>query len=106
MENKFLPICKQDMIDRGWDQLDFVLVTGDAYVDHHSFGTAIISRVLENAGYKVGIIAQPDWKTTEDFMKLGRPRLGFLVNSGNMDSMVNHYSVSKKHRDKDMYSPG
>ena len=106
MENKFLPICKQDMIDRGWEQLDFVLVTGDAYVDHHSFGTAIISRVLENAGYKVGIIAQPDWKTTDDFMKLGRPRLGFLVNSGNMDSMVNHYSVSKKHRDKDMYSPG
>ena len=106
MTNKFLPICKQDMIDRGWEQLDFVIVTGDAYVDHHSFGTAIISRVLENAGFKVGIIAQPDWKTTEDFMKLGQPRLGFLVNSGNMDSMVNHYSVSKKHRDKDMYSPG
>ncbi|MDB8790577.1 YgiQ family radical SAM protein [Romboutsia sp. 1001216sp1] len=106
MENKFLPIYKQDMIDRGWEQLDFVIVTGDAYVDHHSFGTAIISRVLENAGYKVGIIAQPDWKSTDDFMKLGEPRLGFLVNSGNMDSMVNHYSVSKKRRDKDMYSPG
>ena len=106
MENKFLPICKQDMIDRGWDELDFVLVTGDAYVDHHSFGTAIISRVLENAGYKVGIIAQPNWKTTDDFMKLGKPRLGFLVNGGNMDSMVNHYSVSKKQRDKDLYSPG
>ncbi|EQF26262.1 radical SAM superfamily protein [Clostridioides difficile CD160] len=106
MENKFLPISKQDMIDRGWEELDFVLVTGDAYVDHHSFGTAIISRVLENAGYKVGIIAQPDWKTTEDFMRLGKPRLGFLVNAGNMDSMVNHYSVSKKHREKDMYSPG
>ncbi|MGL5693105.1 MAG: YgiQ family radical SAM protein, partial [Peptostreptococcaceae bacterium] len=106
MENKFLPICKQDMIDRGWEQLDFVLVTGDAYVDHHSFGTAIISRVLENAGYKVGIIAQPNWKSTDDFMKLGRPRLGFLVNSGNMDSMVNHYSVSKKQREKDLYSPG
>ncbi len=106
MGNKFLPICKQDMIDRGWEELDFVLVTGDAYVDHHSFGTAIISRVLESAGYKVGIIAQPDWKTTDDFMKLGKPRLGFLVNSGNMDSMVNHYSVSKKHREKDMYSPG
>ncbi|WP_195940888.1 YgiQ family radical SAM protein [Romboutsia sp. 1001713B170131_170501_G6] len=106
MENKFLPICKQDMIDRGWEQLDFIIVTGDAYVDHHSFGTAIISRVLENAGYKVGIIAQPDWKSTDDFMKLGEPRLGFLVNSGNMDSMVNHYSVSKKRRDKDMYSPG
>ncbi|HGS8978333.1 TPA: YgiQ family radical SAM protein [Clostridioides difficile] len=106
MENKFLPISKQDMIDRGWEELDFVLVTGDAYVDHHSFGTAIISRVLENAGYKVGIIAQPDWRTTDDFMKLGKPRLAFLVNAGNMDSMVNHYSVSKKHRDKDMYSPG
>lgn len=106
MENKFLPISKQDMIDRGWEELDFVLVTGDAYVDHHSFGTAIISRVLEKAGYKVGIIAQPNWKTTDDFMKLGKPRLGFLVNAGNMDSMVNHYSVSKKHREKDMYSPG
>ena len=106
MENKFLPICKQDMIDRGWEELDFVLVTGDAYVDHHSFGTAIISRVLESVGYKVGIIAQPDWKSTDDFMKLGRPRLGFLVNAGNMDSMVNHYSVSKKHREKDLYSPG
>ena len=106
MENKFLPICKQDMIDRGWDTLDFIIVTGDAYVDHHSFGTAIISRVLENAGYKIGIIAQPNWKNTDDFMRLGRPRLGFLVNGGNMDSMVNHYSVSKKQRDKDMYSPG
>ena len=106
MENKFLPISKQDMMDRGWEECDFIIVTGDAYVDHHSFGTAIISRVLENAGYKIGIIAQPDWKGTDDFMKLGRPRLGFLVNGGNMDSMVNHYSVSKKHRDKDLYSPG
>lgn len=106
MENKFLPICKEDMIERGWDECDFVLVTGDAYVDHHSFGTAIISRVLEHAGYKVGIIAQPNWKTTEDFMKLGKPRLGFLVNGGNMDPMVNHYSVSKRQRDKDLYSPG
>jgi uncharacterized radical SAM protein YgiQ len=94
------------MIDRGWDELDFVLVTGDAYVDHHSFGSAIISRVLEHNGYKVGIIAQPDWKNVEDFKKLGKPRLGFLVNSGNMDSMVNHYSVSKKHRKTDLYSPG
>jgi len=106
MGSKFLPICKEDMIERGWDECDFVLVTGDAYVDHHSFGTAIISRVLEHAGYKVGIIAQPNWKTTEDFMKLGRPRLGFLVNGGNMDPMVNHYSVSKRQRDKDLYSPG
>ncbi len=94
------------MEERGWDELDFIVVTADAYVDHHSFGTAIISRVLEKEGYKVGIIAQPNWKSTEDFMKLGKPRLGFLVNAGNMDSMVNHYSVSKRARDKDLYSPG
>lgn len=106
MENKFLPICREDMVERGWEEVDFALVTGDAYVDHHSFGTAIISRVLEDAGYKVGIISQPDWKKNDDFMKFGRPRLGFLVNSGNMDSMVNHYSVSKRRRDKDLYSPG
>lgn len=105
-DNKYLPISKQDMIDRGWEQLDFIIVTGDAYVDHHSFGTAIISRVLENAGYKVGIIPQPNWKDAEDFKKLGEPRLGFLVNAGNMDSMVNHYTVSKKRREKDLYSPG
>ena len=106
MKNKFLPICREDMLERGWEEVDFVLVTGDAYVDHHSFGTAIISRVLEDAGYKIGIISQPDWKKNDDFMKFGRPRLGFLVNSGNMDSMVNHYSVSKRRRDKDLYSPG
>ncbi|WP_300261766.1 YgiQ family radical SAM protein [Clostridium sp.] len=104
-ENKFLPICKDDMIERGWEQCDFVIVTADAYIDHHSFGTAIISRVLENAGYKVGIIAQPDWKSVDDFKKLGRPRLGFLVNGGNMDPMVNHYTVSKKLRNKDLYTP-
>lgn len=104
-ENKFLPICKEDMIERGWEQCDFVLVTGDAYIDHHSFGAAIISRVLENAGYKVGIIAQPDWKSVDDFKKLGRPRIGFLVNGGNMDPMVNHYTVSKKLRKKDLYTP-
>ena len=94
------------MNERGWEQCDFIIVTGDAYVDHHSFGTAVISRVLENAGYKVGIIAQPDWHSTDDFMKLGRPRLAFLVNAGNMDSMVNHYTVSKRIREKDLYSPG
>jgi len=105
-QNNFLPISKEDMIDRDWEQLDFILVTGDAYVDHHSFGTAIISRVLESAGYKVGIISQPNWKDAEDFKRLGRPRLGFLVNAGNMDSMVNHYTVSKKLREKDLYSPG
>ncbi len=106
VEKDFLPICKEDMEKRGWQQCDFVLVTADAYIDHHSFGTAIISRVLEHAGYKVGIIAQPDWKDTKDFMKLGKPRLAFLVNGGNMDSMVNHYTVSKRLREKDMYSPG
>lgn len=106
MKNTFLPISKEDMKIRGWEELDFVLVTGDAYIDHHSFGTAIISRVLENAGYKVGIIAQPDWKSVDEFKRLGKPRLGFLVNAGNMDSMVNHYTVSKKLRDKDFYSPG
>ncbi|WP_300380904.1 YgiQ family radical SAM protein [Clostridium sp.] len=105
-ENKFLPISKADMNERGWDQCDFIIVTGDAYIDHHSFGTAIISRVLEDNGYKIGIISQPDWHSTEDFMKLGRPRLGFLVNAGNMDSMVNHYTVSKRLRSKDFYSPG
>ncbi|MGL4343963.1 MAG: YgiQ family radical SAM protein [Cellulosilyticaceae bacterium] len=106
MEKDFLPISREDMDRRGWEQLDFVLVTADAYIDHHSFGTAIISRVLEAAGYKVGIIAQPDWKSTDDFMKLGKPRLAFLVNGGNMDPMVNHYTVAKKQREKDAYSPG
>ena len=105
-EKKFLPISKRDMMDRGWDQCDFIIVTGDAYIDHHSFGTAIISRVLEAQGYKVGIIPQPDWKNIYDFQRLGRPKYAFLVNGGNMDSMVNHYTVSKKRREKDMYSPG
>ncbi|MGL5152518.1 MAG: YgiQ family radical SAM protein [Clostridium sp.] len=104
--NKFLPISRRDMEERGWDQCDFIIVTGDAYIDHHSFGTAIISRVLESAGYKVGIIPQPDWHNLDDFKKLGRPRLGFLVNAGNMDSMVNHYTVSKRLREKDLYTPG
>ncbi|ACD53086.1 hypothetical protein ST12_08990 [Clostridium botulinum] len=105
-EKKFLPINKKDMEERGWEQLDFIIVTADAYIDHHSFGTAIISRVLEKEGYKVGIIAQPKWKEINDFKKLGKPKYGFLVNGGNMDSMVNHYTVSKKLRDKDFYSPG
>ena len=89
-EKKFLPINKKDMKERGWEQLDFIIVTADAYIDHHSFGTAIISRVLEKEGYKVGIIAQPKWKEIDDFKKLGEPKYGFLVNGGNMDSMVNH----------------
>jgi len=105
-ERKFLPISKKDMKERGWDECDFIVVTADAYIDHHSFGTAIISRVLEAQGYKIGIIAQPDWKTLYDFKKLGKPKYGFLVNAGNMDSMVNHYTVSKRLREKDLYSPG
>lgn len=102
----YLPVCRQDMDKRGWDQCDFVYVTGDAYVDHPSFGTAIISRLLEAHGYRVGIIAQPDWKDKESIKILGKPRLGFLVSAGNMDSMVNHYSVSKKRRKRDSYTPG
>ena len=106
MIHGFRPVCRADMETRGWDQCDFVYVCGDAYVDHPSFGSAIISRVLESYGYKVGIIAQPDWKDKESIQVLGRPRLGFLVSAGNMDSMVNHYSVSKRRRDKDSYTPG
>ena len=106
MENGFLPISKEDLNKRGIEQLDFIYISGDAYVDHPSFGTAIISRVLEANGYSVGIIAQPDWKDEKSVQILGTPRLGFLVSSGNMDSMVNHYYVSKKHRETDAYSPG
>ena len=104
--SQFLPVTKKDMEARGWEQLDFVYVTGDAYVDHSSFGTAIISRLLESRGYKVGIIPQPDWRRKDSIAVLGEPRLGFLVSAGNMDSMVNHYTVAKKHRQKDSYSPG
>ncbi len=103
---EFLPICKEDMEQRGWDQCDFVYVIGDAYVDHPSFGHAIISRVLESHGYRVGIISQPDWKDPDSISILGKPRLGFLVMGGNMDSMVNHYSVSKHRRNYDYYTPG
>ena len=106
MKNGFLPISKEDMREAGIDQLDFVYVCGDAYVDHPSFGHAIISRLLEAHGYKVGIIAQPDWHDKESINILGEPRLGFLVSAGNMDSMVNHYSVSKKRRKTDAYTPG
>ncbi len=102
----FLPISKDDMKKRGITQLDFIYIIGDAYVDHSSFGHAIISRVLENAGYTVGIISQPDWHNCESFKTLGEPRLGFLVSSGNIDPMVNHYTVSKKVRSQDLYSPG
>ena len=103
---EFLPLCRQDMIERGWRQCDFVYVIGDAYVDHPSFGHAIISRVLEQAGYSVGIISQPDWKNPKSIDIYGRPRLGFLVTGGNIDPMVNHYAVSKRRRKSDAYTPG
>ncbi|HIW82305.1 MAG TPA: YgiQ family radical SAM protein [Candidatus Acetatifactor stercoripullorum] len=106
MKNGFLPISPADMQERGIKQLDFVYVIGDAYVDHPSFGHAIISRVLEAHGYSVGMISQPDWKDDKSITLLGRPRLGFLVSAGNMDSCVNHYSVSKKRRATDAYTPG
>ena len=106
MENKFLPICRKDMEERGWEQVDFVYVTGDAYVDHPSFGHAIITRILESHGFKVGLIVQPDWKDKNSINEYGEPRLGFLVSGGNMDSMVNHYSVSKKRRANDAFTPG
>ena len=102
----YLPINANDMKNRGWTQVDFVYVIGDAYVDHPSFGHAIISRVLESRGYKVGIISQPDWKDNNSIKEYGEPRLGFLVMAGNMDSMVNHYSVSKKPRQIDAFTPG
>ncbi len=102
----FLPVSRADMEERGWEQLDFVYVIGDAYVDHPSFGPAIISRLLEARGYKVGIIAQPDWKDETSIQCLGAPRLAFLGSGGNMDSMVNHYSVSRRHRKTDSYTPG
>ena len=106
MTNFFLPVSKSDMKKRGWTQCDFIYICGDAYVDHPSFGHAIITRLLEAFGYKVGIIAQPDWKNKESITILGEPRLAFLVSAGNMDSMVNHYTVNKKRRHQDAFSPG
>ncbi|MBQ4531396.1 MAG: YgiQ family radical SAM protein [Lachnospiraceae bacterium] len=106
MSKGFLPVSRKEMKEQGISQFDFVYIIGDAYVDHASFGHAIISRILEAHGYKVGIISQPDWKTPESISELGEPRLGFLVSAGNMDSMVNHYSVSKKRRDTDAFTPG
>ena len=102
----FLPISKQDMKDRGIEQLDFICITGDAYIDHPSFGMAIISRVIESEGFTVGVIAQPNYHNLQDFQKLGKPKYAFLVNSGNVDSMVTHYTVAKRRRHDDAYSPG
>lgn len=106
MSDQFLPLCREDMQERGISQFDFVYVVGDAYVDHPSFGHAVISRVLEAHGYTVGIISQPDWKDEKSIDLYGEPRLAFLISAGNMDSMVNHYFVSKKHRPTDAYTPG
>ena len=108
MKNRldFLPTTAEDVKLRNWSEVDFVYVTGDAYVDHPSFGASIITRVLEDEGFRVAVLAQPDYKSTGDFCRFGRPRLGFLVSSGNIDSMVAHYTVSKKRRTYDYYSPG
>lgn len=104
--NEFLPISRQDMLARGWQQVDYVLVTGDAYVDHPSFGAAIIGRVLEAEGFRVGVLSQPDYTTCESFKEFGRPRYGFFIGGGNVDSMVAHYSVAKVRRTVDEYTPG
>ncbi len=103
---KFLPVSREDMLSRGWDEYDFLLITGDAYVDHPSFGTPLIGRLLEDAGYRVAILAQPDWHSAKAFSDMGRPRLGAMVSSGNLDSMVAHYSAAKRRRREDFYSPG
>lgn len=102
----FLPVSKEDMQRRKIEQFDFIFISGDAYVDHPSFGSAVITRLLQSRGYKVGIISQPDWRSSDAFKVLGRPKLAFLVSSGNMDSMVNHYTAGKKPRREDLYSPG
>ena len=104
--NEFLPVCREDMEQRGIEQLDFICITGDSYVDHPSFGVSIISRVIEAEGYTVGIIAQPDWRSQKDFTKLGRPRYAFMVTSGNIDSMVAHYTVALRKRNDDAYTAG
>ena len=105
-QTSFLPMNREEMKKRGWEQADFVYISGDAYVDHPSFGAAIITRLLENAGYKVAFIAQPDWKDDKSITVCGEPRLAFLVSAGNMDSMVNHYTSAKKRRHQDAYTPG
>jgi len=106
VNKQFLPISMNDLKERNISQLDFIIITGDAYIDHPSFGTAIIGRTLEREGFNVGIIAQPNWEDVEDFRKLGKPKYAFIINSGNIDSMVNHYTAAKKKRHTDLYSPG
>src|SRR4051794_4065798 len=102
----FAPITAEEMVARGWDAVDVVFVTGDAYVDHPSFAAAILHRVLEQAGFRVAILSQPDWKTCDPWRQFGRPRLFFAVSAGNMDSLINHYTANKKVRNDDAYSPG
>ncbi|MFH1563399.1 MAG: YgiQ family radical SAM protein [Nitrospirota bacterium] len=106
MNNNFLSISKSDLKQRGWKELDIILITGDAYVDHPSYGTAVIGRVLEDAGFKVGIIAQPDWKSSDDFLRLGKPKLFFGITAGNLDSILSNYTINRLPRRKDDYSPG
>ncbi len=106
LKNNFLPVTQKEVEERGWDYIDFVYVCGDAYVDHPSFGAAIITRVLEDAGYRVAVLSQPDWHNDKDFKRFQKPRLGFLVSSGNIDSMVAHYTAAKRLRSTDAYSPG
>src|SRR5258707_13871941 len=103
---RFLPTCRADLEARGWSELDIVIISGDAYVDHPAFGPPLIARFLEGRGFKVGIIAQPDWRSVDDFKKLGRPRLFFGIAAGNMDSMLNRLTAQKKNRGEDQYSPG
>lgn len=102
----FLPVSREDMLARGWDWYDILLVTGDAYVDHPSFGAAVIGRLLENAGYRVAVLAQPAWNDASAFAAMGRPELGVFIGAGNLDSMVAHYTAAKKRRSEDFYSPG
>ncbi|MFN9606322.1 MAG: YgiQ family radical SAM protein, partial [Planctomycetota bacterium] len=101
-----LPMSMEEARDRGWDEIDVVFVTGDAYIDHPSFAMSILGRVLEAAGYRVGIVSQPNWHSCEDWQRFGRPRLFFAISAGNMDSMINHYTANKKVRNDDAYSPG
>ena len=103
---EFLPVSREEMIERGWYYYDFLVVTADAYVDHPSFGTTIIARVLEAEGFRVAVLAQPDWRSTKDFLAMGKPRYGVMIGGGNIDSMVAHYTAAKKPRSKDLYSPG
>ena len=105
-EKAFLPVSKDEMVERGWYYYDFLVVTADAYIDHPSFGTAIIARVLEAEGYRVAVLAQPDWHSAGAFREMGRPRYGVMIGGGNIDSMVAHYTAAKKHRTSDLYSPG